>query len=139
MDPLARTAVEVLERHPAPALPMEELQRLVARERPHAVPGANALLRSLRRLDRRVRMLEADEDRLGAVGSHRWVLVQPRDSTTPPRSLTGRMRESLRGLGAALEPGSNLALARWARLLAEERKVRRALCCLNGLPPAPGA
>lgn len=127
MDPLSRTAVEVLERHPAPALPMEELHRLVARERPHAVPGTRVLLRSLRRLDRRVRTLEADEHRLGALGCHRWVLVRAGDSAAPPRTLTTRMRESLQALGAALEPGSNLALARWARLLAEEEKVRRVI------------
>jgi hypothetical protein len=99
----------------------------VARERPHAVPGTAVLLRSLKRLDRRVRMLEADEHRLGALGYHRWVLVRPGHPTPRPRTLVARMRESLQALGEALEPGSNLALARWARLLAEEGKIRRVI------------
>lgn len=130
MDELVNSAREVLERHPAPALSAPDLHTLLIRERPTSCPSFEALLQALRQAGEELRILEGDEARFAAVGPRRWVLRPPTSAAggrRASRSLEARMRESLRTLGSALEPGSNLALARWARLLAEERRARRAI------------
>jgi hypothetical protein len=129
VEALTRAAQAVMHRHPAPALPADELQDLVAREQPRACPSVRALLHALKNQSEAIRVLEGDEARFAATGTSSWVLPTPGPASSPAPSptLLGRMRESLRALGQDLEPGSNLGLARWARLLEEERQARRAL------------
>jgi hypothetical protein len=129
-DPLSEAARAVLNRHPAPALPAEELCTLLARERPGAVPwGVDELLNALERADEGPRVIRGSSERLGQVTARRWVVAPAghRAGGFPSRSLSGKMRESLRTLGESLEPGSHLALARWVRLLMEEERARRLL------------
>jgi hypothetical protein len=123
---LQQTASEVLDRHPAPALPMEELQALVARERAGAAPDPDRLAQALRAASSGVRVVDTDPVRLAPVCSLGWVVAPAgsRRGGASDRSLAGRLRETVRALGHSLEPGSNLALARWARLLMEERRIR---------------
>jgi hypothetical protein len=126
MDRLGRVAEEVLDRHPAPALPLEELNALMALEGPDE-PDPETLVRAIRDESPSLRVVEGDRERLGAVGPSRWIVAPPgsRRGQFPPRSVEARLRESLRILGAAVEPGSTVSLARWARLLYEEERIRR--------------
>ena len=123
---LEEMAHEILVRHPAPAIQIEELQALVARERPGRPPDVDFLMNALRPSGTGIRVVNTDPSRLSWHAPTGWAVAPP-----APRnhgvSLTRRMRESLRRLGECLEPGSNLALARWARLLNEERQARRLL------------
>ncbi len=128
-DGLKRTAQDVLDRHPAPALPLGELHTLVVQEGGGIPPRMEQLVRDLRRRDNEIRVLRTDPRRLAQLAPGGWAVAPPggRRGCVPHSSLCGRLRESVRALGEALEPGSNIALARWARLLHEERRARRAL------------
>lgn len=129
MERLTHTARDVMGRHPAPALPAEKLQSLLAREQPGSCPSVRALLQALKEQSVAIRVLEGDTDRFGAAGPTHWVLTEVESRNPGPSSprVLARMRESVRVLGWQVEPGSNLALARWARLLDEERRARRAI------------
>lgn len=128
-QPLERTAKEVLDRHPAPALSLTELSALLARERAGRTPEPDRLADTLRTRRGEIRILETDPARLAMVEPNGWAVAPPgaHRGGIPARSLAGRLRETLRTLGEVLEPGSNTALARWARMLNEERRVREIL------------
>lgn len=123
---LEQTAREILLRHPAPAVQVEELQTLVARERPGPEPSLDHLIATLRPSETGIRVVDTDPPRLSWHAPTGWA-VAPADEENHGTSLARVMRESLRRLGECLEPGSNLALARWARLLNEERRARHLL------------
>ncbi len=139
-DGLKRTAQEVLDRHPAPALPLHELHTLVARERSGIAPRVEQLVRSLRPRSTGIRLVETDPLRLAKVAPRGWAVAPPgrQRGGVSHRSVNGKLRESVRALGEALEPGSNIALARWARLLHEERRARRALARRSSSRCRPG-
>ena len=128
-DGLKRAAQDVLDRHPAPALPLNELHELVVQEGSGIPPRMEHLVRNLRRTDNDIRVLGTDPRRLSELAPGGWAVAPPgeRRGCMPQRSICGKLRESVRALGEALEPGSNIALARWARLLHEERRARRVL------------
>ncbi len=123
---LQETARSVLGRHPAPAIPLDELEDLVSREHAGRPLEARELARRLDGSSDDVRIIPVDQRRLGWVTPVGWAIGNE-DEGAGGRCLSGRMRWSLRRLGRSLEPGSNLALARWARLLAEERRIRPSL------------
>lgn len=129
MEKLTEALEEALDRHPAPALPLEEAGRLVARGNAAGAPAPELLVRSVRESAGALRLVEGDRERIGAVGPNRWILAPAggRNGRYPAGSLGARLRETVRTLGECVEPGSNLALARWARLLLEEQKVRRVI------------
>lgn len=124
-DELETTTLDVLDRHAAPALSVGELRELVARERPGFTPPPVSLAAALKRSDGSIRILATDSRRLGWMVPLGWVIPPP--SEPSPRTLAGRLRRSLRQLGRRIEPGSSRALARWARMLREEERVRPAL------------
>jgi len=133
-DELEQTLKEVLDRHPAPALSLEELTALAVRERVGLEGDPKFLAQSLRRRRSDIRIVDTDPVRLGAITPQGWAVAPAgsRRGGFPARSLAGRLRETLRSLGQTLEPGSNTNLARWARMLSEERRLRRALDGRNG-------
>ncbi len=121
-------AARVLDRHPGVALPAEELRRILVRER--VIPESwdeEELVRRIHDEEAGPRILTSAPDRLGGVVSRHWVLVPRGGGRHPSRTLSGRMRDSLRTLGATLEPGSHMALARWFRFVMEEDAVRQVL------------
>lgn len=129
MGELTDTLEEILDRHPAPALPVEEVGRLVARTGSLPAPAPELLARVVRESPGALRLVEGDRERLGAGGPSRWILAPSggRRGRVPAASLAGRLRETVRALGEWVEPGSNVALARWARLLLEEQRARRVI------------
>lgn len=152
MKQLSRLAEGILDRHPAPAIPLHDLCLLIGKETGSRPPPPEILLGALRTDPGRLRLIEGSGDKLASVFPTLWVLgpraslsdVQgPGRGVDPGAHIPGlvrRVRESVRVIGETIEPGSNLALARWARLLREEERVRR--CVLpEGLlqpPPEPG-
>ena len=137
MRHLTRLAESVLKRHPGPAIPLDELCVLIGSESGTYPPSPDVLLLALRTDPGRLLLIEGSGEKLGTVSPTLWV-VGPRADRThahgPGRSsesgiglppLVRHLRESVRVIGETIEPGSNLALARWARLLREEERVRR--------------
>ena len=121
-DDLEATTRDVLDRHAAPAMSLGELRELIARERPGFTPPPISLAAVLKRTDGSIRILSTDPLRLGWMVPVGWVVPPP--GKPYPRTLVELLRQSLRQLGHRIEPGSSLALARWARLLREEERVR---------------
>jgi len=129
------TTVDVLHRHSAPAMPLGQLRALVARERPGFTPPPISMATVIQRMDRSVRMLATDERRLGWMVPVGWIVPPP--SPAAPRTLAERLRDSIRRIGHRVEPGSGTALARWARMLQEEARLRPLLSPRRGLETRP--
>lgn len=129
------TTADVLHRHSAPAMPLGELRALVARERPGFTPPPISMATVIQRMDRSVRMLATDERRLGWMVPVGWIVPPP--SPAAPRTLSERLRDSIRRIGHRIEPGSGTALARWARMLREEARLRPLLEPRQGLGTRP--
>jgi hypothetical protein len=127
MDSIPESAASMLQRHPAPALTVEEVRALL-----HGGSGAppaseDILLRELRRRPDLLRILELPPRRWAGAGPRSWILARGPGDGEARRALTGILRASLRHLGERLDPDSALALARWERLIREEGRIRRAL------------
>ena len=116
------TALDVIQRQAAPAMALNELRDLVARERPGFTPPPVSMATVIQRMDGSIRMIATDERRLGWMVPVGWIVPPP--GAKPPRTLVERLRHTLRRLGHSVEPGSGLALARWARMLREEARIR---------------
>ncbi len=137
MQHLSRLADSVLNRHPAPAIPLDDLCILIGRESGSHPPSPEVLLAALRTDPGQLLLIEGSGEKLGSVSPTLWVLGPRADRTHAPGpgrdvasgvhlpKLVRHLRESVRVIGETIEPGSNLALARWARLLREEEQVRR--------------
>jgi hypothetical protein len=140
MSRFTEAAGEIVNRHPAAALSVPELKDLLTGEIPSA--GLEFLdVSVVRRLARETRAL-----RLVAEPSRRWLRpleptawVVTGESATklgfPGRSLSGRLRWTLRRMGGGVDQDSALAWARWNRLMEEERALRRHLIRREGAPP----
>jgi hypothetical protein len=138
MDSIPESAASMLQRHPAPALTVEEVRTLL--HGGSGAPPANTdiLLRELRRRPDLLRILELPPRRWAGAGPRSWVLARRPGDREARRALTGILRASLRHLGERLDPDSALALARWERLVREEGRIRHALS-RRRTPPAPGS
>ena len=138
MDSIPESAASMLQRHPAPALSVEEVGNLLhgGSEAPRA--NAELLLRELRRRPDLFRILELPPRRWAGAGPRSWVLARRPGDREAHRALTGILRASLRHLGEELDVDSALALARWERLVREEGRIRHALS-RRRTPPTPGS
>lgn len=119
--------VRLLRHHPSPALSVEEARNLVAESDPGSRPPEPDAFASMTMRDPQLRLLALTNRRWAGAGPSSWILLRTPGGPGSSRSILGRLRESLRRLGEELEPGSTLALARWERMLREERKVRLVL------------
>lgn len=137
MQPLAEAVHAVLDRHPAPALSLDDLSALLERELPRRPPPPEGLLDTLRQRSDLFRVLEPRPRLWIGAPPHRWVVGRRAGGPAPPRSLAGRMRESLRRIGEATEPECTRSVARWERYLLEEAEARHALDRSRAVTPPP--
>jgi hypothetical protein len=140
MSRFTDAAGEIVNRHPAAALSIPELKDLLTGEIPSA--GLEFLdVSVVRRLARETRTL-----RLVAEPPRRWLrpleptawVVTGESATrsgSPGRSLSGRLRRTLRRMSGQVDEDSALAWARWNRLMEEERELRRHLTRREGTRP----
>ncbi|TVP55016.1 MAG: hypothetical protein EA351_11610 [Gemmatimonadales bacterium] len=119
--------VRILRHHPAPAVSIDEAQELIAESSPESQPPDRDSVARLLARDPQLRLLTPPSRRWAGAGPRSWILIRNSPEVPEARSIEGRLRTSLRRIGDHLEPGSIRALARWERLLREERKVRSAL------------
>jgi hypothetical protein len=126
-DLLTPRAVTVLERHPAPALSVNDLRSLLALEGISAPAGTPlaAVLGSQGELFRVVN--PRPRSRWTGSGERAWILARRRPRPDGAQRLSHRLRESLLRIGEAIPVRSPRALARWERFLMEEEAVRGAL------------
>ncbi len=128
MIPNPDDLAEVAHHHPAPAITLEEAQSLLASDIWQEAETEDDGTTPDSRWDPQLRLLTPQTRRWANLGPREWILAcGGTGGPVSPRSILGRLRESLRRLGEELEPGSTLQLARWELLLREERKVRRTL------------
>lgn len=139
MDTLPDAAETVLRRHPAPALRLGELLRLVRRSLRDPALHRDRLLQSLGARPDRFRLLDPwrgpwkrMSDGLDArPQSEPWVVLvgDPGDEAGP--SVDGmaasRMRACVRWMAAGVDPTSAWSLARWHGLALAEASVRAVL------------
>ncbi len=119
--------VRILRHHPAPAVSIDEAQELIAESSVESDPPDVESIARFSARDPQLRLLTPNSRRWAGAGPRSWILIRPSMEARASRSIEGRLRSSLRRIGEHLEPGSIRALARWERLLREERKVRSAL------------
>lgn len=135
MDSLADSAVRAVSRHPAPALALDEVARLVSRSG-HRVSEA-ILLRTLAAESERLRILELPVCRWGTLPPDLplpgpagvWVVPRARSrgwSPGPRRPVLDRLRACLVHLGWSVDHRSPTDLTRWAELVQESLRVRGA-------------
>jgi hypothetical protein len=146
MSRFAEAAGEIVNRHPAPALSVPELKELLTGEIPSA--GLEFLDASvIQRLARETRdlrlMTEPRRRWLPPLEPMAWVVTgrSAGEWGTAGRSLSRRLRSTLRRVGGSVDAESALAWARWNRLVEEERELRRHLTRLGSArptTPAPG-
>lgn len=135
MDSISESTASLLERHPAPALTLEELRTLVQGGHKASSTGGETLLRELRRRPDLLRILELPPRRWAGAGPRAWIMSRRPGAREAHRALPGILRTCLRHLAEQVDPASALALARWERLVREEGRVRLALS-RRRTPPA---
>lgn len=140
MSRFTDAAGEIVNRHPAPAVSVPELKELLTGE----IPGAGlefldaSVVQRLAREAGALRLMTGPRRRwLPPLEPMAWVVTgrPANDAGAGGRSLAGRLRSTLRRLGRTVDGESALAWARWNRLLAEERKLRRRLTRPGGARP----
>jgi hypothetical protein len=124
---LTHQVLEVLRRHPGTALPLERVRECVEREGT-PVPG---------RADHFADSLARDPDHLHLLLPRRrsgdgpapgpWVLARTPVGLHLTHPILHLLRETLRLLGQAVDPESNMEMARWERYLMEEAEVHQAM------------
>ncbi len=130
MDSLHEATLSLLARHPSPALPVEEVRRLLHEASPHGAPDAEQLLARLTESPRGVRVLARPARRwLAPLGPRAWILAPgtPESGAQPACPVLCKLRASLLRVAEGVESDSPPAWARWTRLLDEEARVRRIL------------
>ncbi len=139
METIVQAAETVLRNHPAPALRLSELRRLVCSRMPAVGPGTARLRSTLEARPDLFRVLDPrrgpwravpDEARPPAFGEP-WVVVV----CDPPGAERGkhridlahRLRASVRWLGLGVDVSSPRELARWQEVALSEGEARAAL------------
>ena len=138
METIVQAADAVLRSHPAPALRLSELRRLVCARMPAVGPGTTRLRSTLESRPDLFRVLDPrrgpwrsvpDEARPPAFGEP-WVVVvgDPQDTErgTPRTDLARRLRASVRWLGLGIDVYSPRQLARWQEVALSEGEARAA-------------
>lgn len=126
MQPTPDELVRLLRHHPSAALTVKEARDLLSAARPDSHSPDEDEIASLSERDPQLRLLALPRRRWAGVGPGRWILLDETDGPSS-RSIAELLRRSLHRIGQALEPGSTRSLARWERMLREERKVVRVL------------
>jgi hypothetical protein len=157
MDRILDLAATTLARNPAPALPLEELFRLLKDDAPGVALSLQSLLAVLARSPERFRVVRAAPGWTSLLGTLNHVAgVRERPEPSPQRTLDAALvaveygpwiigldpgadgdrptprplrtlRASVAYLGRRLDGDSAVALARWLGLLAENGRVRARL------------
>jgi len=138
MEPFVDHAAQVLARSPAPALPVDELLRVLLADAPGSIVREDVLIHALQASPDRFRLVRAEPGRQSLKGvlaesssptqgpslpSGPWVIGLGPEHTADRGRLLARLRASLVYLGRRLDEGSASALVRWLGLLAECRRV----------------
>jgi hypothetical protein len=139
METLVQAADSVLRSHPAPALRLSELSRLVCARQATFGSGTTRLRSALERRPDLFRVLDPqrgpwrfvpEEARPPAFGEP-WVVVvgdpPKREQGTSRTDLRLRLRASVRWLGLGIDVSSPRELARWQEVALAEGEARAAL------------
>jgi hypothetical protein len=127
MERVHQQSLSVLERHPAPALPEDEIRSLLRLEGVLA-PEGPGLKQALAGQGNLFRVLTPKRrSRWIAARPRSWILARPRHTSRTPRALGHRMRETLRHLGEGISDHSHRALLRWERRLLEAAQANEML------------
>jgi hypothetical protein len=124
---LTHKAMEVLQRHPGTALPLERLHERVAEEGTPVPEGADHFARSLAADPRRLHLLIPRRRRWAGLAPRSWVLARSPAGPDAVHPILHLLRETLRLLGQAVDPESTVEMARWERYLMQEAEVHQAL------------
>jgi hypothetical protein len=149
MNRIAERTHQLLTRHPAPALDLGEVVRLIEREDPLLARDEESVFRLIRSRPDLFRVLDPwrgawrtlAEGMVVARGSAEttagwgqqkrpWIVALPPSTEqvgTDQHPLVGRLRESLVWLARALDHDSVAALSRWSLLVREETELRERL------------
>jgi hypothetical protein len=146
MDSILDRAAGVLARHPAPAVPLAELARLLADDMPGVAVSPVHLLTTVERCPSRFRVVRATAGRrsladtvrkgfvvggepVDRIGESRaragefpggpWIIGLDGGPHARPRSALRTLRSSLAYLGLRVDEGSACAVARWMGLVHE--------------------
>jgi len=138
MEPFIDHAAQVLARSPAPALPVDELLRVLLADAPGSIVREEVLIHALQAQPDRFRLVRAihsGQSLQGVLGESAtltagarlsrgpWVIGLGPEQTADRGRLLARLRASLVYLGRRLDEGSASAMVRWLALLAECRRV----------------
>jgi len=139
IETIVQAADAVLRSHPAPALRLSELRRLVGARTSTVAPGATRLRSALERRPDLFQVLDPrrgpwrsvpEEARPPAFGEP-WVVVvgdpPDRERGTHRIDLAHRLRASVRWLGLGVDVASPRELARWQEVALSEGEARAAL------------
>jgi hypothetical protein len=150
MENLADQAERALARHPAPALTLSELVRLIRGA--GTVVTEPVLLRALEAESKRFRIVDPWEGPWASFlaaadwmkeGRSRDVLVIGRSvsaregSPMPSSPVLQRLRDTVVHLGLSLDVDSASAVARWILVVAEHARVRANLAAVRPLAGQP--
>ncbi len=139
METLPDTAETVLRRHPAPALRLSELLRLVRLALRDPALDRDRLLQSLSARPERFRLLDpwkgpwrrVVEGRASKPHAEPWVVLVADPGGDAGAAVEGvslgRMRSCVRWMAGAVDPTSAWSLARWHGLALAETSARAAL------------
>jgi hypothetical protein len=138
METIVQATEAVLRSHPAPALRLSELRRLVRARTPAVGPGTTRLRSTLERRPDLFRVLDPrrgpwrsvpEEARPPAFGEP-WVVVvsdPPHGRGIPRTELSHSLRTCVRWLGLGVDASSPRELARWQEVALSEREARAAV------------
>lgn len=124
---LARHVLDVVQRHPGAALPVDLLHELVALEGPDLPPRPEDLLRSLSGREVPLHLLVPRKRRWAGLAPRPWILARAPAPARGGHPILEGLRETLRRLGMSVNADSSIQMARWERYLIEEAEVHRAI------------